>query len=336
MTRARLFAAARIAVTAALLVWAFHRVDARGLAAALRGAHAGWLAGAAAAGLAGSLISTARWSVLLHAQGIRLPFARLLRLFLAGVFFSMFLPSAMGGDAARMALLAPSLRRREVAVSSVLADRMVGLAAMVVMALAAAAFTPSLRRSPQVMGSVALVAAAFAAGLALLGSRGAAARLARLLPRRAARLMESPARRVYGSLVSFARAPRALTAAFLLAFALQVSACAAVACAGLAFGVPVPVLAYFALVPVVSACTALPISVNGWGVQDSLFVALFGVAGASASQAALLSLFQHALRNAVGLLGGLAFLLGRPGRPEPGDAGAAIPAIEEAVEGGAR
>lgn len=53
----------------------------------------------------GLTLSTLKWQVLLAAHGIFLSLLRLLKCYWIGSFFSMFLPSNVGGDVVRLALL---------------------------------------------------------------------------------------------------------------------------------------------------------------------------------------------------------------------------------------
>lgn len=61
----------------------------------------GWLLAAALVKWTGILAAIGRWDLLLRAQGIRMPFHRLVASFLVGRFFGMFTPSTLGLDAYR-------------------------------------------------------------------------------------------------------------------------------------------------------------------------------------------------------------------------------------------
>ncbi|NJN17840.1 MAG: hypothetical protein HC822_16975 [Oscillochloris sp.] len=72
-----------------------------------------------------------------------------------------------------------------------------------------------------------------------------------------------------------------------------------------------PLIAYFATIPIAVAITALPVAINGLGLQDNALILLFGTLGVTAAHALSLSIFLHAMRNGTGLLGGLLFALMR-------------------------
>jgi uncharacterized membrane protein YbhN (UPF0104 family) len=72
----------------------------------------------------------ARWHVLLQSGGVRIPFRRTAELTLMGLFASNFLPTTVGGDVARLAGVMQMGFDRAVALASIAADRLVGLAGM--------------------------------------------------------------------------------------------------------------------------------------------------------------------------------------------------------------
>jgi uncharacterized protein (TIRG00374 family) len=92
----------RIVVTVALFYVMFHFfVQPQELLQALGGVLIGWLLAATLVKAVGIVSAILRWDLLLRAQGIRVPFLRLVASFLVGRFFGMFTPSTLGLDAYR-------------------------------------------------------------------------------------------------------------------------------------------------------------------------------------------------------------------------------------------
>jgi uncharacterized protein (TIRG00374 family) len=87
----------------------------------------GPLLACAAIYLLGVLLTFIRWYILVLAQDLPLTLVNSIRLGLVGFFFSSFLPSAIGGDVVKAAMIAREQQRRTVAVSTVLFDRAIGL-----------------------------------------------------------------------------------------------------------------------------------------------------------------------------------------------------------------
>jgi glycosyltransferase 2 family protein len=72
----------------------------------------------------------ARWHVLLQSGGVKIPFRRTTELTLMGLFASNFLPTTVGGDVVRLAGVMQMGFDRAVSLASIAADRLVGLAGM--------------------------------------------------------------------------------------------------------------------------------------------------------------------------------------------------------------
>jgi uncharacterized membrane protein YbhN (UPF0104 family) len=72
----------------------------------------------------------ARWHVLLHSGGVRIPFSRSAELTMMGLFASHFLPTTIGGDVVRLAGVMQMGFDRAICLASIAADRLVGLAGM--------------------------------------------------------------------------------------------------------------------------------------------------------------------------------------------------------------
>jgi uncharacterized membrane protein YbhN (UPF0104 family) len=72
----------------------------------------------------------ARWHVLLESGGVKIPFRRTAELTLMGLFASNFLPTTVGGDVVRLAGVMQMGFDRAICLASIAADRLVGLGGM--------------------------------------------------------------------------------------------------------------------------------------------------------------------------------------------------------------
>ena len=323
-TKSLLLYAMRFVLTAVMLAWLTTQVDLRSVAGVIAKAAPLWLLAGVFAHMLSVICSAWRWQQLLIGMGFQLRLLQLVRLVLAGAFFNMFLPSSVGGDLMKMVLLAPDLERREAAISSVLMDRVVGLAVTIGVGLAAVLLLPSVWDDTGLLLSLGLALLAFAVGAAAMFSRRLIDLVARLTPAFIWRRLGPTVLRVHASLLMVGQRPDVLLKAAAISVLRQIAVCIAIISAGQAFGLPVGPLAYFATVPLAMAISALPIAINGLGLQDNALVFLLGFVGIAPVQALSLSIFLHALRNGTGLLGGAIFALSRrrdaaaaQGSPEP-------------------
>jgi glycosyltransferase 2 family protein len=76
------------------------------------------------------LFVIARWHVLLQSGGVKIPFSRSAELTLMGLFASNFLPTTIGGDVVRLTGVMQMGFDRAICLASIAADRIIGLVGM--------------------------------------------------------------------------------------------------------------------------------------------------------------------------------------------------------------
>lgn len=230
------------------------------------------------------LLMSYKWILLLESRGLELPLYRGFTIYCAAMMWGMFLPSTVGADALRGYLTSRTgLDGYEVA-ASIIVERMVGFVAALVfgligMAIMSAAGGVDGRFDPVWWVGGATIAAATGAVL-LSFSRRFFEGAWRLLPQRvrasriAARFSDfHDVYRRYGA----ERA--ALSAFFFLTLLEQTFAIFATWALALALGVDVALWFLAAAVPLSMLIARLPISFDGIGVYEGVFVLLMGLGG---------------------------------------------------------
>lgn len=301
----------RLIFTLVMVAWIISQVDLRSVGEVLAQARLPWLILGVAVNLISVLMASWRWQRILVGLGVIKPMLSVMRLVLIGAFFNMFLPSSVGGDVMKMVLIAPDVTRREVAVSSVLMDRVIGLAVTIGVGLVAVLLLPRIWSEPAVIITLSLAVAVFCVGVITIFNRELIDFVGRIIPGVIWNRVGPLILRVHESLMVIGRSPRTLLETMGISVLRQIAICLSVYCAGLGFGLEIPPLAYFATVPIAVAITALPVAINGLGLQDNALIFLLATVGLSAPQALSLSIFLHALRNGIGLLGGMIFAVTR-------------------------
>jgi glycosyltransferase 2 family protein len=268
----------------------------------------------AALGLMGAMLylSAWRWQIALRAQGLDMPFRRVLRISLIAHFFNAFLLGTVGGDVAKAFYAARETHHRKTeAVLTVFADRIIGLWGMLV--FGGMMILPNYRLLARPgLRTVAVILAAFAAASSLfvfLAFRGGVSRAwsgARTwllrLPKGEWLQRTLDSCRVFGQTPWFVTRTLGLTMAVNVLIVLQFFLLAR----GLRMEVTFTALAF--IVPTVICIAALPISISGLGVRENLFVHLLNALGVAATPALSLSLLAYAASLAWSLGGGVAYL----------------------------
>lgn len=265
-----------------------------------------------------------RWWLLLRAQGLELSLHWSHAVTWIGQFYNSFLIGGFGGDAARIFYLCrdePS--RRAGGLATIVLDRVMGLAVLMSLAVAAlVAKAGVLAREP---GLRWVFAIALAICLGIIVATGAMLQvpptrwpgwIRRLLgPRRVTTATEL--------LAKVRAAPGAHLQAIAISYAIWLLEIASIWLLAISVGLSFPVLETAVAVAVAYAVTALPISVGGHGLREGALLtvlSLFGLlpAGGETREAALLlAMLVWAVTIAWSLAGGGVLLAARrlvPGR----------------------
>jgi uncharacterized membrane protein YbhN (UPF0104 family) len=281
----------RLAVSAALIAWILSRTPFREVAAAFRSADLRFVLLALALNPLGYLASVRRWRLLIRAQGgdAALPF--LVRSFLVGVFFNNLLPSTIGGDAVRALDTARTGVGRAKGVAIVFVDRFVGLLAL--MLFAALSVLMSGRLIDQVMSEKVPSLYAWVLGGAVV--LGLIAGLLFVLPR------------IVASRFSFQWPASVLARAFGWSLLLQTLVVLNGYFLSRALHVPIPLPAFFLIVPLALFVMMLPVSINAIGVRENVWAFFFAAFGVPAALGVAVAWLDYGLVLLQALAGGVVY-----------------------------
>jgi len=309
-------------ISVALIAFALRGVDTAAVGAQLASVDP-WSAAIAIVLTTGiSAIHAERWRIVLARLGCVERFRSAWRLVLIGYFFNQTLPSTVGGDAFRIWGAYRSGIGVSTAASSVIIDRMLALASLLLMILVGLRWLFELITVASARWIVLLVIVGGALGMALLlfASRFATKlegwRVTRFLL-----LLAAGVRAVFAS-------TRAIAAVVMLTLCGYVIASYVVYVLARGIAIDLSLGNALLLIPLVTLVTVLPISIAGWGLRESAMVVALGMIGVSASAAFSLSLLQGLVAMASGVPGGLLWLSMRGMAPRAASSGTASPSHE--------
>lgn len=243
------------------------------------------------------LISSWRWHRLLDAQHVHVSFAHLTGSFLIATFFNNFLPSNIGGDVIRIRDTAEATGSKTRAATIVLLDRAIGLIGLVFVAALGATIATKLGDSEpfnpmwlwlgMAAGSVVIVFVLF-----YPKTIGTLLKPLRIFHQEWVGLQIS---RLVHAMEKFAQSPWALIQCFSGALLVQAVIIGFYASIAYAMHIPMPTVHLAVLIPMSFVVQMLPLSVNGFGVRESIFVFYFARLGLPRESAIALSFLGAAL-----------------------------------------
>jgi uncharacterized protein (TIRG00374 family) len=244
-----------------------------------------------------------RWQRIALACGTKLSRRTALLYMVIASFFNQTLPSTIGGDAARIWLVAHHHSGWKGAVYSVLIDRGAGLLWLALMVLACLPW--SLSSIPNPVGRITLIAisAASIAGIVALFTIDRSGRwLTRWrLTRHLAEIASVTWRVLTWRHIGFAVAVLSVIGHFLTALTAW--------CVARAIGSSLDLIEALLLILPVVLIASIPISIAGWGVREAAMVAAFVYAGLPRDDGLLVSLLIGVESFAMGAVGGLTWVL---------------------------
>jgi hypothetical protein len=315
----------RIAVATAAILWVLRGQDWRELAGVFQGLNP-WYFGLGLILFAlAQVIIAVRWWLLLRAQSIPIHVSAAVRLFFLGLFYNNLMPGSVGGDLLKAWYVTKHTDKRLAGALSVVVDRVIGLAGLVLMAVftylvflrghVAAGAGADERGTPGVLSqhrgvilwTVAAVGAAFVVLLVHPAGRAMLARAAQRARIRGVSLL----RGVKDAVVVYCSRPGTLLAALLLTLLGQSIVIVAFWLLGRNLGIVAGLRYYFFVFPVMWVVGAVPISIAGLGIVEAGTVGLFcRLTGAPAEKVLVLAFCQRFIWVLTSLPGGLVHVLG--------------------------
>jgi uncharacterized membrane protein YbhN (UPF0104 family) len=293
----------RLSATAALMAFALRNVEWHKLVGLFSKNDWRWWAAGLVVGLLVQVVGAIRWAALARPIGFPYSLGLFVWRFFEGMFFSLCLPTTIGGDVVKAYRLADSTHGRLLAGCTVLADRLMGLTALGVLAGAAAIGKEASLGTPLTCAvGAGLLAAAIAVVWLGVGSLD---RLLSLFPEPHA------ARQFISRLLPYQLRPSLMVQALGWSLVVQAGGSIAVALIARGIGVDLPLSIWFAVVPLIALAMVLPISISGVGVREGGLAMLLAPSGVSSEQAVAIGLLWFLTTILSGLVGGALFMLDR-------------------------
>lgn len=250
-------------------------------------------------------ISTLKWKSLLLPHGIEVPAYELFRHYWTGAFLNNFMPSSVGGDVGRVALLGRLGRPAEVA-ASVVVERLTGVFVLLVTGVASLALRPELFLDEWrpllwfvASGGVLALSSIFLFGGYIVSHlpqipAGDQSRLRWILGK---------AKKLVSSIVQYRDVPGILLKNIALSLVFYLLSVIGHYLSLQVFSLDVGFFDIFFIAAWISLITCVPVSFNGLGIAEGAFVVFYGMVGVlppAALAVALLIRFAGLIISSIG------------------------------------
>lgn len=240
------------------------------------------------------------------AQGINLPLARIICSYSGGLFFSLFLPSTIGGDVARSVDLGLHTKRHSVVMATVLLDRLSGFVGLVLIAITMLIFGHKLIDEPAVYFTVCSLAALLTSFLLLIFNKKIYKKLN--YPGSQNTGIIASIRRLHSEIYFFRGRPLVLIYNLVYSIIIQAGACFVAYFILRGLSVNINMIYPLVLNPVIVTITTLPISIGGLGLRDASSIFFYTKVGVAKDAAFAQSLLIFSLAFIFGLIGGVIYV----------------------------
>ncbi len=226
------------------------------------------------------ILSTVRWKILLDALGSVSPFKKLCQSYMVATFFNNFLPSNVGGDVVRVRDAAKAAGSHTASLTVALLDRVIGFVALYFIATTAFLLGGPLVR--ELAGArvilLGLTVVFVVIGAIFLRSGMVTAIIEAVGLRRLPWAFEKFGA-VQAAVNSYRAQKMAVVKAFALSLLLQFLGVSYFFMVARALKIPLDFVACLLMVPLCTLIQVIPISFNGWGVREGVYVYYFNQVG---------------------------------------------------------
>lgn len=291
-----------------LLLWfLFTKLDVKEVGAILSELSQSQLLLAILITVAAVILSAYKWQILLVSRGWKLSLVTLTKVYFVGLFMNNFLPSSIGGDMMRIYQIGKRINNNSEAAASVILERI-----LATVGIALPAFFALLPNS-QLLGHFAFYLFyffLFCFILIFFVVRPSIFRPLKKISWNWWQKLLGKLKEIIQIIQSYRDKKYDLFRVIVYSVAFQLSIVMINYCLLRAMGIyQISLWQCTLMIPIISAVSMIPVSINGLGIREGAYLLLFGPLGLSASQAITLSMLFFTIVTATSLIGGLFFLL---------------------------
>jgi len=255
----------------------------------------------------GVAVSAKKWQMLLKIKGSGIPFLTAWKYYYIGTFFNAFLPTSVGGDAIKAYALSKNLERREEAFSSVIMDRMTGLIA--VLGIGSVSLVAGWKIIPE--AALMLCLPIFILPVILLLLTFKTDIFGRMIKWRIFYRFgkfRDFVEKTYVSVREYKNMKGELLPVMLISLFYHFLLVMNNYVLSIALGLDIPIHYFFVFIPVAEILVFLPVTLQGFGVREGTYVALFSSVNLESAKSFALGFSDQIVKLIGNAIGGFVYL----------------------------
>ncbi len=253
-------------------------------------------------------IMSMRWRKLLSGYRLKVKLSRLTGFYLIGLFFNNFLPTSIGGDVIRIYKVVNETSDRASGFASVIIERIMGIAATLLIAIVSLFFISQQFHSKKLMAASILLFLSIFAAFAFIIVERPFKLLLRLFDKLTFFNIGEKVNKLLEAIHYFSEKRRILLYAFLFSLASQGAIVVMNYFLALAFNIQIDFMFLAMVIPITFVLTILP-SINGVGLRDLGFVGLLARVGVSNAAALSMSFMNLIIPMMLSIAGAVLFVV---------------------------
>lgn len=298
----------RAMISLCLLIYLFSVIDKENFFLLIKGTDIGWASLMVISVFIDRAFMAFKWNMLVRALQIHIPFLECFRVYLIGSFLGMFFPTSVGGDVVRAFTVSVEKGKRAEIAASIVVERIVGLIALILLFFIATLFLLAISfETIKIYFLIALILLVLSLFLFIFSFK--------FLPIEKFQKYDTgflgKIRKLVEAYHVFRFKKKELGTFFVLSFFEHFVPIVGNYLTAKALGIEVNPLAFFLMVPVILVFARLPISLDGIGVQEALYLVLFPLAGLTQTDAFSLGLMLRILTIIAMMPGAWLFFWGK-------------------------
>ncbi len=301
----------KCAISAIFIIWIFRKIQIDDILTAFQYANKSLLIIAFSLHFLGYYISALRWKLLLRAQNVDSSIQYLIKSYMVSIFFNNFMPSIIGGDTIRVYDSWRLKKSKAGAIAVISIDRFLGILSLLLFSLGAIFFS---KRAASHLPFLNFWIPSCIVGMIIIGSFV-------FMPFNVTKKIicgiKSPIFQKFDKIFEklahafslYNKQQSILISGFILSLVLQANVVLHYYLIAQALGFEIPLICFFAIIPLAIFVMLIPISINAIGIRENIFVFFLTPYAITNSDAVVFAWIAYGILIIHGIMGGFVFVL---------------------------